>query len=68
MEESLALKIREANMSLISNGNLDRVCDFFTSEYTVHLTDRVMNRKRDLSNWQAVVTLADDSTHYPRPR
>jgi len=42
MEESLALKIREANMALISNGNLDRVGDFFTSEYTVHLTDRVM--------------------------
>jgi len=42
MEESLALKIREANMVLINNGNLDRIGDFFTTEYTVHLTDRVM--------------------------
>jgi len=42
MEKSLALKIREANIALISNGNLDRVGDFFTSDYTVHLTDRVV--------------------------
>jgi len=42
MEESLALRIREANMALICNGNLNSVGDFFTPEYTVHLTDRVM--------------------------
>lgn len=42
MEISLASKIKEANTMLIVNGNLDRVGDFFTLDYTVHLTDQVM--------------------------
>ena len=43
METSLSSTIKEANTTLINNGNLDLVGDFFTSDYTVHLTDRVMN-------------------------
>ncbi len=42
MEISLAAKIKEANKTLISNGNLDRVGDFFTQDYTVHITRRIM--------------------------
>jgi len=42
MEMPLASKIKEANTTLIVNGNLDRVSDFFTRDYTVHLTGRVM--------------------------
>jgi len=42
MEVSLATKIKEANTTLIVNGNLDRVGGFFTQDYTVHLTSRVM--------------------------
>ena len=40
MEMSLASKIKEANTTLIVNGNLDRIGDFFTQDYTVHLTGR----------------------------
>ena len=42
MEMSLASKIKEANTTLIVNGNLDRVDNFFTQDYTVHLTGHVM--------------------------
>jgi len=42
MEKSLASKIKKANTALITNGNLDVIDDFFTSDYTVHLTGRVM--------------------------
>lgn len=42
MEISLASKIQEANRTLVANGNLDRVSDFFTQEYTVHMTGRIM--------------------------
>ena len=40
---SLASKIKEANTTLIVNGHLDRVGDFFTQDYAVHLTGRVVN-------------------------
>lgn len=42
MEMSLASKIKEANTMLIVNGDLDRAREFFTPDYTVHLTDRLM--------------------------
>jgi len=42
VEKSLATKISAANTMLITNGNLQAVGDFFTSDYTVHLTGRVM--------------------------
>ena len=42
MEMSLASKIKEANTTLIVNGNLDRVDNFFTQDYTVHLTGHVV--------------------------
>jgi len=37
MKTSLATKIKDANTTLIVNGDLDRVGDFFTQGYTVHL-------------------------------
>ena len=40
MEKSLAEIIDEANGILISDGDLDAVGDFFTSDYTVHITGR----------------------------
>lgn len=43
MEQSLAEKIIAANTTLIANGDLDEVCDFFTPDYTVHLTDSSIN-------------------------
>ncbi len=39
---SLASKIKSANKTLIVDGNLDRVGDFFTQDYAVHLTSRDM--------------------------
>ena len=42
MSQSLASKIRAANATLIADGNLDAVGDFFTSDYVAHLTDRDM--------------------------
>ena len=39
---SLASKIKGANTTLIVNGSLDRVGDFFTQDYALHLTGRVM--------------------------
>ena len=39
---SLALKIKEANTALIAKGTMDRIGDFFTQDYTVHLTGRDM--------------------------
>ncbi len=40
MEKSLAQIIKEANRILISGGDLDAVGDFFTPDYTVHITGR----------------------------
>lgn len=40
MEMSLVSKINEANQSLITNGELDRISEFFTQDYIVHLTGR----------------------------
>jgi len=40
MEKSLAQIIKEANGILISDGDLDSVGDFFTLDYTVHITGR----------------------------
>jgi len=48
MEICLTSKIKEANTTLIVNGNLDRVGDFFTQDYTVHLTDRVVKGGHDI--------------------
>ncbi len=42
MEESLASKIKNANTILIANGDLEVVGDFFTSDYIVHLTGRIL--------------------------
>lgn len=42
MKMSLASKVKEANTALIINGKLDQVGDFFTHNYTVHLTDHVI--------------------------
>ena len=42
MEKSCASTIQAANTALITNGDLDAVGDFFTPDYVVHLTDRVM--------------------------
>ncbi len=42
MDESLATKIKNANTILINDGNLEVVGDFFTSDYIVHLTDRIL--------------------------
>lgn len=39
---SHATKIIEANSALITNGNLDQIGDYFTKNYTVHLTNRVI--------------------------
>ncbi len=48
MEISLASKIKEANTTLIVNGNLDRIGNFFTQDYAVHLTDRVVKGGHDI--------------------
>lgn len=42
MDKSLTSKIIEANASLIAKGDLEVVGDFFTSDYTVNLTGRVI--------------------------
>ncbi len=42
MEESLATKIKNANAILINNGNLEVIGDYFTSDYIVHLTNRIV--------------------------
>jgi steroid delta-isomerase-like uncharacterized protein len=42
MEMSLASKIKDANTTLIANGELDRVTDFFSQSYIVHITGRDM--------------------------
>ena len=39
---SVVSKIKEANSTLIVDGDLDQVGDYFTQYYSVHLTDRVM--------------------------
>jgi predicted ester cyclase len=48
MEKSLASTIREANTKLIANGDLDAVGDFFTSDYRVNLTRRVLKGGHNL--------------------
>jgi hypothetical protein len=42
MDQSLASKIRAANSSLIANGNLDAVGEFFTPDYVAHVTEQDM--------------------------
>jgi steroid delta-isomerase-like uncharacterized protein len=42
MSRSLASKIKAANSALITNGDLDAVGEFFTSDYVAHLTDEDM--------------------------
>lgn len=39
---TLAARIQAANETLIAEGNLDAVGDFFTPDYIAHLTDRDM--------------------------
>jgi SnoaL-like polyketide cyclase len=40
MGQSLASKIEAANSALLTDGNLDAVGKFFTSDYFAHLTDQ----------------------------
>jgi len=40
---SLAAKIHAANSTLIANGDLDAVGEFFTTDYVAHLTDQDMD-------------------------
>ncbi len=47
MGQSLVTKIRAANTTLIANGNLEAVGDFFASDYVAHLTDRDMEGGHD---------------------
>ncbi len=47
MNPSLVSKIRAANTTLIANGNLAAVGDFFASDYVAHLTDRDMEGGHD---------------------
>lgn len=42
MENSLASTIQAANRSLIVDGNMGAVGDFFAPDYVVHLTDGVL--------------------------
>ena len=42
MSRSLAARIEAANTTLIANGNLDAIAEFFTPDYVVHLTDQDM--------------------------
>jgi steroid delta-isomerase-like uncharacterized protein len=39
---SLASKIKEANRTIFTNGDLDAVGEFFSPDYKVHLTGRVV--------------------------
>ena len=47
MDQSLVSKIRAANTTLIANGNLAAVGEFFASDYVAHLTDRDMEGGHD---------------------
>ena len=40
MDDSFAKKIEAANNTLIVDGDLDAVEEYFTSDYVIHLTDR----------------------------
>jgi hypothetical protein len=40
MDESFAQKIEAANNTLIVDGDLDAIENYFTVDYLVHLTDR----------------------------
>ena len=42
MDGSLASKIRAANTTLLSEGNLDQIHEFFTPGYVAHLTEEDM--------------------------
>jgi len=42
MDRSLAMRIREANSALITNGNLDAIGEFFAPDYVAHATDQDM--------------------------
>lgn len=43
----LAEKIREANSTLIEDGDFDSIARFFTDDYVVHLTERDMKGGHD---------------------
>jgi steroid delta-isomerase-like uncharacterized protein len=47
MNRSLASRIEAANAELITNGNLDRVGEFFAEDYIAHLTDQDMKGGHD---------------------
>jgi predicted ester cyclase len=40
MAQSLAAKIKAANWSLIAEGNLDSIAEFFTPDYLVHFNEK----------------------------
>lgn len=40
MDRSLATKIKAANATLIAEGNLDRIADYFTPDYLVHFSEK----------------------------
>ena len=42
MKKNLSSIIRHANTTLLVNGELDSVDEFFTQNYTVHLTGRIL--------------------------
>lgn len=47
MDNSLASKIQAANTTLIANGKLDAVSQFFAKDYVAHLTDQDMTGGHD---------------------
>ncbi len=47
MNQSLFSTIQAANATIIANGNLDAIGDFFTPDYVAHLTDRDMEGGHD---------------------
>jgi len=47
MSGALASTIRAANSTLIAHNNLDAVAEFFTPDYSVHLTDQHITLEPD---------------------
>ena len=47
MDRSLKSKIEAANSTLIANGNLNAIGEFFTPDYVIHLTDEDMTGGHD---------------------
>jgi steroid delta-isomerase-like uncharacterized protein len=48
MNQSLAATIQAANSTLIADGRLDAVGEYFTPDYLVHLTDQILTGGHDL--------------------